>query len=54
MLEHFKAWQRLARDLDPTKLEAIGNEIGLSEAIEATGKFMSGEVKGRYVVNVNA
>jgi acrylyl-CoA reductase (NADPH) len=49
-----KAWERLARDLDPAKLEAIGHEIGLSEAIEAAGKFMSGEVKGRYVVNVNA
>jgi acrylyl-CoA reductase (NADPH) len=49
-----KAWQRLARDLDPAKLEAIGHEIGLAEAIEAAGKFMSGEVKGRFVVNVNA
>lgn len=49
-----KAWERLARDLDPAKLAAIAHEIGLSEAIEAAGKFMSGEVKGRYVVNVNA
>jgi acrylyl-CoA reductase (NADPH) len=49
-----KAWQRLARDLDAAKLESIGHEIGLGEAIEAAGKFMSGEVKGRYVVNVNA
>jgi acrylyl-CoA reductase (NADPH) len=49
-----KAWQRLARDLDPAKLESIGQEIGLAEAIEAAGKFMSGEVKGRFVVNVNA
>jgi len=49
-----KAWQRLARDLDPGKLDAIGHEIGLSEAIAAAGKFISGEVKGRYVVNVNA
>ncbi len=49
-----KAWQRLARDLDPAKLDAIGQEIGLGEAVEAAGKFMSGEVKGRYIVNVNA
>jgi acrylyl-CoA reductase (NADPH) len=49
-----RAWDRLSRDLDPAKLEAIGHEIGLSDAIEAAGKFLSGEVKGRYVVNVNA
>ena len=49
-----KAWQRLARDLDPAKLDAIGQEIGLGEAAAAAGKFMSGEVKGRYIVNVNA
>lgn len=52
--KRLKAWQRLARDLDPAKLDAIGQEIGLSDAIEAAGKFMSGELKGRYVVNVNA
>ncbi len=49
-----KAWERLARDLDPAKLEAIGQEIGLAEAIEAAGKFMSGEVTGRYIVDVNS
>ena len=49
-----KAWARLARDLDPAKLDAIGQEIGLGDAIDAAGKFMSGEVKGRYIVNVNA
>ena len=49
-----KAWDRLARDLDPAKLDAIGQEIGLGEAIDAAKKFMSGEVKGRYIVNVNA
>lgn len=49
-----KAWERLARDLDPAKLDAIGTRIGLGEAIETAKKFMSGEVKGRYVVDVNA
>jgi acrylyl-CoA reductase (NADPH) len=49
-----KAWERLARDLDLAKLDAIGHEIGLAEAIDAAAKFMSGEVRGRYVVNVNA
>jgi acrylyl-CoA reductase (NADPH) len=49
-----KAWDRLGRDLDTTKLEAIGQEIGLADAIDAAGKFMSGDVKGRYIVDVNA
>lgn len=49
-----KAWDRLARDLDPAKLDAIGQQIGLGEAIETAKKFMSGEVKGRYIVDVNA
>lgn len=49
-----KAWERLARDLDPAKLDAIGTKIGLGEAIDVAKKFMSGEVKGRYIVDVNA
>ncbi|MCB2072690.1 MAG: oxidoreductase [Novosphingobium sp.] len=48
-----KAWDRLARDLDPAALETIGQEIGLSDAIDAAKKFMSGEVRGRYIVDVN-
>ncbi|WP_226631864.1 MDR family oxidoreductase [Novosphingobium profundi] len=52
--KRLKAWQRLAHDLDPAKLEAIGQEIGLDEAIDAAARFMSGEVKGRYIVDVNA
>ena len=49
-----KAWERLARDLDPAAIETIGHVIGLGEAIAAAGKLMSGEVKGRYIVDVNA
>jgi acrylyl-CoA reductase (NADPH) len=48
-----KAWERLASDLDTDALAAIGQEIGLGEAIDAAAKFMSGEVKGRYIVDVN-
>mgnify|MGYP001156551659 CR=1 FL=1 len=51
--KRMKAWDRLARDLDPAKLDSIGQEIGLSEAIDAAGKFMTGEVRGRYIVDVN-
>jgi acrylyl-CoA reductase (NADPH) len=48
-----RAWERLARDLDPAKLDAIGHQIGLADAIDAARKFMSGEVTGRYIVDVN-
>jgi acrylyl-CoA reductase (NADPH) len=49
-----KAWQRLANDLDASALDTIGQTIPLAEAVEAAKKFMSGEVKGRYIVDVNA
>ena len=52
--KRLKAWDRLARDLDPAALEAIGQTIGLGEVIDTAKKFMSGEVKGRYIVDVNA
>jgi acrylyl-CoA reductase (NADPH) len=52
--KRLKAWDRLAKDLDPAALETIGQTIGLEGAIEAARKFMSGEVTGRYIVDVNA
>lgn len=52
--KRLKAWDRLARDLDPAALDTIGQTIGLGGAIDAAGKFMSGDVKGRYIVDVNA
>lgn len=52
--KRLKAWERLAKDLDPAALEAIGQTIGLSDAVDAARKFRSGEVKGRFIVDVNA
>tara|TARA_R110001599_G_scaffold26856_2_gene94623 strand:- start:62261 stop:63244 length:984 start_codon:yes stop_codon:yes gene_type:complete len=52
--KRLKAWDRLAKDLDPAALASIGQEITLSEAIDTAKKFMSGEVRGRYIVDVNA
>lgn len=49
-----EAWQRLARDLDPAKLEATITEIGLADVPEVAGKILKGQVRGRTVVNVNA
>lgn len=45
-----QAWSRLARDLDPARLEAITSEVPLQDAIEAAQRLMDGKVRGRIVV----
>jgi acrylyl-CoA reductase (NADPH) len=48
-----EAWSRLARDLDPKKLETITHEISLGDAIAAGADILAGKVRGRVVVDVN-
>ncbi|HEX8885287.1 MAG TPA: MDR family oxidoreductase [Noviherbaspirillum sp.] len=48
------AWQRLASDLDPAKLDAITSEIALSDVLARAPEILAGKVRGRLVVNVNA
>jgi acrylyl-CoA reductase (NADPH) len=48
-----EAWSRLARDLDPKKLEAITHEIPLAAAIPAASDILAGKVRGRLVVDVS-
>lgn len=47
-----EAWTRLARDLDPALLEAMVEEVPLAGAIEAAGRLMAGQVRGRIVVSI--
>ncbi len=47
-----EAWERLARDLDVSKLDAISHVIGLSEAKSWAQSLMAGQVRGRVVVDV--
>lgn len=47
------AWQRLAKDLDPSLLEVIANEISLGEAVDAAKGLLEGKVRGRIIVDVN-
>jgi acrylyl-CoA reductase (NADPH) len=47
------AWNRLARDLDADRLDAIAHEIALPDAIASAGELMDGKVRGRIVVDVN-
>ena len=49
-----EAWNRLARDLDPARLDAMTREIALAEAIPAAAEILAGKIRGRLVVNVNA
>lgn len=48
-----EAWSRLARDLPAAKLEAITQEVGLSEVIALAPQILDGRVRGRLVVDVN-
>ena len=47
------AWERLARDLDLARLDAITTEIGLGDAVQAGTDILAGRVRGRLVVDVN-
>ncbi|MEO8443017.1 MAG: MDR family oxidoreductase [Betaproteobacteria bacterium] len=49
-----EAWARLARDLEPARLDAMTREITLADAIAAAADLLAGKVRGRLVVNVNA
>ncbi|MGY8707914.1 MDR family oxidoreductase [Bradyrhizobium sp. 18BD] len=46
------AWQRLASDLDRTKLSEITHEIALGEVPEWGAKILAGQVRGRIVVKI--
>ncbi|HEY9545792.1 MAG TPA: zinc-binding dehydrogenase, partial [Solimonas sp.] len=48
------AWKRLARDLDASKLESISKVVGLADAAAAGADIVSGKIRGRVVVDVNA
>ena len=49
-----KAWDKLACNIVPAKLDAITNEISLSAALSAAADLMIGKIRGRVVVNVNS
>ncbi|KAA6128571.1 acrylyl-CoA reductase (NADPH) [Cupriavidus cauae] len=53
MARREQAWARLAQDLEPDRLAAITQEIGLTEAIEAGQRIIAGGMRGRVVVDVN-
>ncbi len=47
-----QAWDRLARDLDPQRLETIVEDVPLEGAIAKATELMDGRVRGRVVVTI--
>ncbi len=46
------AWDRLAKDLDPARLEAMIEEVPLARAAEKAAIMMAGKLRGRVVVKI--
>lgn len=49
-----RAWDRLARDLDPALLERMIEEVPLEDALAKAEQLMAGQVRGRVVVRIRA
>ncbi|MEK9803748.1 MAG: MDR family oxidoreductase [Curvibacter sp.] len=47
-----RAWERLARDLDPALLERMIEEVPLEAAVAKAQQLMAGQVRGRVVVKI--
>ncbi|MFY0597721.1 MAG: oxidoreductase [Cognatishimia sp.] len=51
--ERVAAWERLAQDLDMSKLSNMETEVAFDQVIETAPKFLQGQVRGRLVVPIN-
>jgi acrylyl-CoA reductase (NADPH) len=49
--ERLEAWRRLSLDLDIEKLEALTEEIGLTQVIDRATELLEGRIRGRIVVD---
>lgn len=49
-----EAWDRLAADLDTSKLATIATPIGFDDIIDTAQKIIDGQVRGRVVVDMTA
>lgn len=47
------AWKRLAQEMDPSSLDTMTTEIGLSDVLDVARSILDGKVRGRVVVDVN-
>lgn len=53
MARRSEAWQRLARDLDISKLEALSFDLPFSELLETAPRILAGQVRGRAIVDLS-
>ncbi|NDY93761.1 acrylyl-CoA reductase (NADPH) [Ideonella livida] len=51
--ERLQAWDLLARDLDPTLLDSLIQEVPLADAPALAPQLLAGQVRGRIVVKVD-
>ena len=47
-----EAWERLATELDKTKLETLTTEIQLADALNISNEILDGKIRGRVVVKL--
>jgi acrylyl-CoA reductase (NADPH) len=52
MARRLKAWERLVRDLDVKKLEAMASTIKLADVRGAADDILAGKVRGRLIVEI--
>lgn len=50
--KRIEAWNRLAKDLDISKLESMIEEVSLESAIDKAHALMAGKIRGRVVVKI--
>jgi len=51
--ERIDAWTRLASLLTEADLERTAMQVGLKDVVATAGRLMSGQIRGRTVVDVN-
>jgi acrylyl-CoA reductase (NADPH) len=50
--KRLEAWQRLARDLDKSRLAAVTSHVKLADVPRVAAEIVSGRVRGRIVVDL--
>ncbi len=48
------AWERLATDLDLSKLESLTKTVGFDDIIQSAEDIVEGRVRGRVIIDINA
>jgi len=49
-----EAWERLATELDQTKLETVTTEIQLTDALNISNEILDGKIRGRVVLRFSS